>query len=56
MKKKIAAGLAAVLALTMMVGCSHGSDGGAKPAADSGEAGSEKKETVTLKIAASIAA
>ncbi|MCU6708806.1 extracellular solute-binding protein [Paenibacillus sp. J5C_2022] len=56
MKKKMIAGLAVTLALTAVVGCSNGNEGNTTPSVGTNESGGEKKETVTLKIAASIAA
>lgn len=56
MKKKIVAGLAVMLALTTVIGCSNGNGGNSNPSAGSNETGGEQKKTVTLKVSASIAA
>ncbi|MCQ6560956.1 extracellular solute-binding protein [Paenibacillus mendelii] len=57
MKRKMAAGLVAVMALTTLFGCSQGNGGTPDPVNSSGSVVSEKEnKPVTLKIAASIAA
>ncbi|MFD0712671.1 extracellular solute-binding protein [Paenibacillus sp. GCM10027626] len=57
MKKKLAAGLAAVMLAMTVLGCSQGNNGNApKSSGEAGNGGSGQEEMVTLKVAASIAA